>query len=94
MSSDATLVSRLRERGLRLDGLSFLVGAIRQRSAGHGRIRVETTVTTSAHRQVHAASGAVRAVIPASTRQVTLTLVPSADRRHWLVHAASGPEGS
>ena len=86
--SDSGLVSRLRARGLRLDGLAFEVSDVR-RVEGDGRsVTVVATVVTSAHRQIALGDGSVRATVPASApREVALTLVPDADGRRWLVRA-------
>lgn len=92
MVADTALVTRLRDLGLRLDGLRFAVGEVRQLPGDASQVLVETTVTTSSHRQVAAGNGAVRAMISASTRRVVLTLVPSSDGRRWLVHSADGQE--
>jgi hypothetical protein len=89
MAADSALVGRLTGLGLRLDGLSYQVAGERLVPGPGDKVVVDATVVTSAHRQVTVPGGAVRASVPASSRSVSLTLVPAADGRHWLVRSVT-----
>ena len=85
LAADRALVARLREAGVRLEGLSFRASGLRPDAGNGGVVLVRATVTTSAHRRA-APGGRTLEEVPASAPQpVTLALVPAPDGVHWLV---------
>ena len=85
MAADRALVARLREAGVRLEGLSFRASGLQPDAGNGGVVLVRAAVTTSAHRRATSGGRAVEEVPASAPRSVTLALVPAPDGVHWLV---------
>lgn len=89
LDADRALVGRLRAAGIRLEGLSFAIAAVRTAAGTGGTLTLRATVAMSGYRQVATdSSRVVAAVPPSSPAAITLALVPAPDGRHWLVRQA------
>jgi hypothetical protein len=96
---DAALLERLQERGLRLEGLSFVVGPVAPATdatvpaptvpgtdALGTTLPVTAQIATSAHRQVRGDGVVVQQVPAGPARTVRLVLV--AGPRGWMIRSA------